>query len=62
MAGGEFVIENMEVPVKSVSILGYDKEIDWHQDRGDLSIMAPVINIPEVPCKHAWVFQIKCED
>ncbi|MEZ5196089.1 MAG: alpha-L-fucosidase [Bacteroidales bacterium] len=55
------VINPFTVQVKKVSVLGYEKNIVWNQADRRLSITPPMINIPQIPCRHAWVFKIEFE-
>lgn len=43
----------------SVRLLGYKGEITWSPRGGQgLEIQLPVLNIGQMPCQWAWVFQL----
>jgi alpha-L-fucosidase len=44
-----------EEEIKSVTMLGFDGELEWSLTREELTIVPP----PEKPCEHAFVFKIE---
>lgn len=45
--------------VRSVKLLGVEKEIIWSQSGAKLRIELPLIGFEEMPCMHAWTFVIE---
>jgi alpha-L-fucosidase len=44
--------------ITNVSMLGYDKEVEWNKEGSRLYITPPVLTISKLPCLYAWVFQV----
>jgi len=42
----------------AITMLGYDKKLEWSKDNGILKIKTPDINPDEMPCRYAYVFKI----
>lgn len=47
--------------VLNITMLGYEKEINWSCDGEMCIIKAPCIYPSELPCQHAWVFRIESQ-
>ncbi len=44
--------------LKNIQLLGSDKKVDYTNSKGTITIQPPVLNYPEIPCQHAWVFKL----
>ena len=47
--------------VKSVSLLGYGKELNWSVKGNTLTVEIPKLTIDEIPCLEAWTLKILFE-
>ena len=43
------------------SMLGLDKDLDARIENGKIMLTAPVLNIDQMPCRHAYVFKLALE-
>ena len=58
--GGELIIEGLpDFEELEVSLLGYNKKVDYRNKDGKCIISVPLIYPTEMPCEHAWVFKIQ---
>lgn len=45
--------------VKSIKMLGWEGEIPWKVEAGQLKVELPAISMEEIPCLYAWTLQIE---
>ena len=47
--------------ISNVSMLGYDKKVDWKKEGNILYVTPPVLTINKLPCLYAWTFKVSFE-
>jgi alpha-L-fucosidase len=60
---GETLLLTKVKPVSGtqITMLGYNKKIDWKIKDNVLHIKVPQLTIDKLPCQHAWVFKIQVD-
>ena len=57
--GEKLVVKDIEVsPNTAVTMLGVAQSIRWDRSGSNLTIRVPVLSVDDVPCRHAYVFEI----
>ena len=58
--GAQLRLRTVEaLPGTALRLLGFDRDLVWRQEGGELVIDLPAAVIHHMPCDHAWVFKIK---
>lgn len=55
---GETLILEMDMSPSQAVMLGHDAPLEMQQDGNKITITAPVLNIDQMPCRHAYVFKL----